>query len=81
MGFHHKSISLAGTATLGPKGQVVIPVEAREKMHVQPGDKLIAVYIDEHKTISFIPETEMQSLIEKMGKHLTKLTDSFKKKG
>ena len=30
-----------GTATIGEKGQVVIPCEARERMQLQKGDKLL----------------------------------------
>ena len=43
----HKHIQLMGTVTVGPKGQVVIPVEVREGMGITPGDKLIALYFDE----------------------------------
>lgn len=31
-----------GSVTLGERGQVVIPAEARELMGLQPGDKLLA---------------------------------------
>ena len=31
----------AGTVTVGTKGQIVIPKEARELMGIQPGDTLI----------------------------------------
>lgn len=79
MGFHGKGISLVGTATIGPKGQVVIPVEAREKMGVQPGDKVIALFMDDHKTVAFVSEDEMQAIINKMGAHLTHMSDSFKR--
>ena len=73
MGFHGKGIHLAGTATVGPKGQVVIPAEAREKMGVTPGDKLVALYLDDHKTVAFITEKEMQGIIDQMGAHLSHL--------
>lgn len=32
---------LAGTVTVGDRGQVVIPAEARETLEVKPGDKLL----------------------------------------
>ena len=79
MGFHPKGICLAGTGTIGPKGQVVIPAEAREKMGVKPGDKVVALYLDDHKTISFVSEREMQTIIDRMGSHLSELTKSFDK--
>jgi AbrB family looped-hinge helix DNA binding protein len=77
MTFHTKGIHLAGTVTIGPKGQVVIPVETREKMGVMPGDKLIALYLDDHKTVSFVTEKEMQTIIDRMGSHLTSMTEEL----
>ena len=74
MTFHKKHIELVGTVTIGPKGQVVIPVDAREKMSVEPGDKMVALYLDKHKTVAFVPESEMQTLIDKMGEHLVTIT-------
>lgn len=74
-------IQLLGTVTLGPKGQVVVPVEARERMNVGPGDKLIALYVEEKHTVCFTTHTELQSLINRMGAHvegLRKLLDEEK---
>jgi len=36
-----KNRSFYGTTTLGEKGQVVVPVEARQKMKLERGDKLL----------------------------------------
>lgn len=77
MGFHEKRIQLLGTTTVGPKGQVVIPVEAREKMGISAGDKVIVLYTCEHNTVAFVSETEVQAIIDKMGAHLTEVSDSF----
>lgn len=68
---HVKHIDLAGTATVGPKGQVVIPAEIREKMSIKPGDKLIVLYIGEKRSVAFIREADAQDLINKMGEHLS----------
>jgi AbrB family looped-hinge helix DNA binding protein len=32
-----------GTATVGSRGQIVIPVEARDKMGINEGEKLIVI--------------------------------------
>lgn len=69
----HPHIMLAGAATLGPKGQVVIPVEIREKMGIQPGDKLVALYMEDKKTIGFVSEKCAQGMIDKMGEQLNAL--------
>ena len=55
---YHKNIHLVGTVTVGPKGQVVIPSEVRESMGINPGDKLVALYLDEKKSVAFITERQ-----------------------
>ena len=37
-----------GTATVGEKGQIVIPAEARKVNNIQPGDKLVVAGADNH---------------------------------
>ena len=34
------TIKMYGTATVGTKGQIVIPSDAREELGIEPGDKL-----------------------------------------
>ena len=63
-------VQLAGTATVGPKGQVVIPVEIREQMGISPGDKLVALYLPSKNAIGFVPQDKVQYLIDKMGAHI-----------
>lgn len=72
-----KHIELVGAMTLGPKGQVVIPAEVRDKMGVKPGDKLVALYIPEKSAISFVSERRMQNLIDKMGDHVSSLREQL----
>ncbi len=79
MGLDKKHIELAGTVTVGPKGQVVIPVDVREKMNIKPGDKLIALYVPDKKAIGFVTDTAMQTLVDKMGKNLESLRSSLGK--
>lgn len=80
MDSHCKHINLIGTSMIGPKGQVVIPVEARNKMEVKPGDKLVALYMEGHKTVAFMPETELQAIINRMGSHLRDLETTLDNK-
>lgn len=68
-----KTIELITAVTIGPKGQVVIPAEVREKMSVGPGDKLFALYLPDRKAVGFIPEAQMQQFVEHMGTHLDSL--------
>lgn len=75
----NKNIELSGTVTVGPKGQVVIPVDVREKMGIAPGDKLVALYLPEKKAVGFVTESAMQSLIERMGNHVAALRNGLGK--
>lgn len=69
-----------GTATVGPKGQVVIPAEAREKMGIKPGDKLISLYVNGKNTVAFIRESDAQVMIDRMGAHLEQLRTTIEEK-
>jgi AbrB family looped-hinge helix DNA binding protein len=73
MNAHFKAIELAGTVTVGPKGQVVIPADVREKMSIGPGSKLIALYLPHKKSVGFVTEEQMQSVIDQMGQHVEAL--------
>lgn len=39
----HPNHTLYGVATVGPKGQIVIPIDARKRLNVEPGDKVVIV--------------------------------------
>lgn len=48
-------IKVWGAATVGAKGQVVIPAEAREMLDIKLGDKLIVVgNPSTHKGVAFV---------------------------
>lgn len=79
MSFHKNNIELAGTVTAGPKGQVVIPADVRERMAVQAGDKMIALYMPDTKAISFVTEGAMQAIIDRMGSHVEALRTKLQK--
>lgn len=72
MGKNH-NYSIAGIATVGPKGQVVIPADVREKMGIAPGDRLITLYLEEKKAVGFLTEEQAQTFINQMGKNLDTL--------
>ena len=76
----HKHIHLAGTVTVGPKGQIVIPSEVQDQMDIKPGDKLVALYLDDKKTVAFVTERQAQEYVIKMGEAFTNYKDSLESK-
>jgi len=71
---HMHEKKLYGTATVGTKGQVVIPSDARDDLNIQPGDRLYVVGSQERKFIGFIKEDQMRELLE----HLTENLEQYK---
>ena len=59
--------SLLGMATVGAKGQIVIPVEARKELGLQEGDKVVILRGKTNKTLILLSHPEMDRLIEKLG--------------
>ena len=72
MGPHDKK--LYGTATVGTKGQIVIPVEAREDLNIKPGDRLYVVDAMSGAGVVFIKEEMLESMVA----HLTAQVESFR---
>jgi AbrB family looped-hinge helix DNA binding protein len=63
---HKKMIShdkLYGTTTVGARGQVVIPAEARKDLNLNPGDQLM-VMGKFGKALGLIKTEEMESFVK-----------------
>ena len=65
---------LYGTATVGTKGQVVIPADAREILGIEAGDRLYVIGSKQGKWIGLIQEEQLRSMIE----HLTDNIERYK---
>jgi len=63
-----------GTVTVGDRGQVVIPVQARKQFHLKSGDKLV-VFAKEDGPIAFIPAEHLTRFLE----HTTEILAKIKK--
>jgi AbrB family looped-hinge helix DNA binding protein len=70
---HHKK-KFYGVTTVGEKGQAVIPSEARKKMSLKTGDKLLVFSMGNEMLM--LAKT---SQIEKLMEHLSKKLESFQK--
>ncbi len=57
---------LYGTATVGAKGQVVIPANAREELQIQAGDRLYVVGSERGKFVGFIKEEQLREVVDSL---------------
>lgn len=73
----HKNIRLVGVVTVGPKGQVVIPSDVREQMDIKSGDKLVALYLSDSKSIAFVTEKQAEEYVENIGKRFSRIKHAF----
>jgi AbrB family looped-hinge helix DNA binding protein len=59
-----------GTATVGEKGQVVIPAEARAEMNMQPGDKLLIMRHPVHAGIMLFKFDSVKEFVDDFQRNL-----------
>jgi AbrB family looped-hinge helix DNA binding protein len=59
---HNKK--LYGTATVGTKGQIVIPSDAREEMGINSGDRLYVVGSPEGKFLGLLKEEALEAIVQ-----------------
>jgi len=63
-----------GTAVLGPRGQVVIPVEARKELGIDTGDKLLVFGHPGGRGLTFIKVEAVEELLNIMSSRLDEVT-------
>ena len=74
-GGHHSSGQLPmslGTATVGERGQVVIPADVREQVGLKKGDKLV-VFSPRAGILSMVHASAFRSFLSQIGRHLGKM--------
>ena len=57
---------LYGTATVGTKGQIVIPADARDELNIQPGDRLYVMNAMHGAGLVLLKEEMLESFIEQI---------------
>lgn len=70
---------LYGTATIGSKGQVVIPADAREDLGLKPGDRLY-VLSGGTSGVVFLKEEALEHLVEQMSAQVEGIKEKLERK-
>jgi len=65
--FEKKSV---GTTVVGERGQIVIPLEVRERMKLKKGDKLL-VFTKHDKFIGLIKADQIDQVLDKITEKFT----------
>lgn len=71
---------LYGTATVGSKGQVVIPVDARESLGIQPGDRLYVMGSQHGQWLGLLKEEQLRVMVEHLTEHIEQYSDLLNNK-
>ena len=58
-----------GTVTMGGKGQIVIPKDVRDIMHLQEGDQLF-VMLKDNKAIGLIKANDLEEMLKLMQREI-----------
>jgi AbrB family looped-hinge helix DNA binding protein len=77
--FYEKDV-MYGMTTMGPRGQIVIPAEARKDLGIETGDRLLVVG-KFGKVLSMMKAEDIEGMVSMMMDHVVKNVDDepFKK--
>lgn len=64
---------LYGTATVGTKGQVVIPADAREELDINPGDRLYVVAAPGGRALGLLKEEALEEIVQHLSEQIENL--------
>lgn len=65
-----------GSATVGSKGQVVIPAEARENLSIKEGDKLVVLSHPARKGVVMMKADSIEEMLQHIQAELTEVQKS-----
>jgi AbrB family looped-hinge helix DNA binding protein len=74
----HQNRNFYGTATLGEKGQVVIPAEARKALNLKKGEKLLVFGVGED-LLSFSKIAHLEKFASHLAGRLKAIREIIKK--
>jgi AbrB family looped-hinge helix DNA binding protein len=65
-----------GSVTVGERGQIAIPAQARSELGFSPGDKLLVMRHPIHKGLMIFKFEDVQAFLTEMGKNLDRLQET-----
>ena len=69
-----------GAATVGERGQLVIPSGLRKALGIKPGDQLMVFAKLDKRVISLMPEKDFSRFLERASKLISKLESKVSNK-
>ncbi len=67
-----------GSTTIGEKGQVVVPAEARKKLELEKGEKLLVFGFDDD-TLIFAKLSKIEKIASHLSEHLKDISKIIEK--
>ncbi|HEU5187875.1 MAG TPA: AbrB/MazE/SpoVT family DNA-binding domain-containing protein [Candidatus Saccharimonadales bacterium] len=71
--------SFFGSATVGSKGQIVIPQEAREQLGIKTGDKLVVLGLKGNTMLGVCSVEGIETFLGDVTDHLTSIRNEISK--
>jgi AbrB family looped-hinge helix DNA binding protein len=69
-----------GSATVGERGQIVLPVKLRNEFKINKGDKLLIIGNPHHTNILLVNPETMNRYLEIMSENINQIKSTMKKK-
>lgn len=62
-----------GSATVGERGQVVIPAEARNELEIKPGDKLLIMKHPVHQGLMMVKLDHLRDFLDEFSREVERI--------
>jgi AbrB family looped-hinge helix DNA binding protein len=73
-----KKIIFYGSATVGERGQIVLPAKMRKEFNIKKGDKLLVIGNPHHTNIMLVNPETMNRYLEIMSENINQIKSSIK---
>jgi AbrB family looped-hinge helix DNA binding protein len=67
--------SFYGLATVGSKGQIVIPAKAREELNIATGDSLVVVGIKDQNMVGLCPVSSVEEMLVQLTQRIGEMQE------